>query len=518
MNLHGKTLDLLVRVSRMGNRLESAESTLTIRDQVEGMKAAIRELGGRPGKMLKMVDQSGFTIHETPVYAEIIGRVRDGKSDGAAVMYADRLSRNSRRVGLFYDELEEAGGEFLVAGMPGVDYREMDGRLILGMMHVAGETVSLMAKKRGNRIADEVVERGVLNRVPYGYRRNNWAGPGTKEDARLDGQAAVPHPDTAPVVQRIFKLREDGHAYEEICRMLNEEGIPAPGGGAWVQSSIRQTLNKRTYLGEVRLGKDRLKKDAHKPLVSLAQFNRVQSSRKVKRTGRLVAGIAGSIVVCSGCGNPMRVIGASANPSPEDKRAHTGVGRRLSYGCPGLRSGGKCKRPTYVSKDVTDAYVEDLLADALEQTEGVDIVASARELAATRAEVDQARAELESFLRLQSAVDPEDFTLGYRERKDRVAELEARVELLLSEAEEADGLPTSGSAYRSLDFEARRRVARKVIASIVVSPPLSRRRGADITERFTVHFHGGSVLAAETDSDGLPVLGDGAREMDGALR
>jgi hypothetical protein len=515
MNLQGKTLDLLVRVSKMGDRIESAESTLTIQDQVDGMKAAIREAGARPGKLLKVLDQSGFTIHKTPVYGQIIGRVKSGKSDGAAVMYAERLSRNWRGVGRFYDEMEEAGAEFLIAGMPGVDYREPDGRLILGMMHVAGETVSLGAKRRGNRIADKVVERGVLNRVPYGYRRNNWAGEGTKEDPRLDGQAAVPHPKTAPVVKRIFKLREDGHAFEEICNLLNEEGIPAPGGGAWVQSSIRQTLNKRTYLGEVWLG-ERCNPKAHKPLVSLAQFNRVQSTRKVKRTGRLVHGIAGSIMVCSGCGNPMRVIGASANPSPNDKRAMKGNGRALSYGCPGLRSGGKCKRPTYVKKDVADAYVEDLLADALEQTGGVDIVASARELAALRAEIDQAQAEVDAFVRLESVVDAEDFTKGYRERKDKVAELEAREDLLLSEADEADGLPTSASAYRALDFEARRRVARKVIASIVVSPPLSRKRGADITERFSVHFAGGSVLSPETAADGLPVLGQGAREVVGA--
>jgi DNA invertase Pin-like site-specific DNA recombinase len=491
--LQGKTIDLLVRVSRMGERVESAESTITVDDQDGAMRQAIHAGGGRVGQSFKMLDQSGFTIHTSPVYEAILDRVRSGKSDGVAVAYADRLSRNWRAVGRFYDALEEAGGELLIAGMPGVDYRSADGRLILGMMHVAGETLSLTAKARGNRIADEVVERGVPNRVPYGYRRNAWAGEKERED--LHPKALVPDPSAAPVVARVFSLRSDGHSYEEICRTLTGEGIPAPGGGVWVQSSIRQTLRNRAYLGEVTLG-GRVKRQAHEPLVSLALFNRVQSSRKVKRTGRMASGIAGSILVCSGCGNPMRVIGSSAAPSPEDKRGHAGGGRRLSYGCPGLRSGGECSRRVYVTKDVADDYVEDLLCDLLEQSEGVDIVASARELSIARQEAAEAKAEVEAFLSLQSALDPEDFTSGYRMRKDRAAEAEAREEALLSEAAEADGLPTSGSAYEALDFEARRRVARTVIDSIVVSPPLSRARGADITERFSVRFHGaGEVMS-----------------------
>jgi DNA invertase Pin-like site-specific DNA recombinase len=490
-----KTIDLLVRVSKMGDRLESAESTLTIEDQVRFMEDAIRAGGHRPGITIKMLDQSGFTIHKSPAYGTLLERVRSGKSGGAAVAYADRLSRNWRAVGRFYDELEELGAEFLIAGMPGVDYRKPDGRLILGMMHVAGETVVMGAKVRSARNLEQNVRDGVLNRVPYGFRRNEWAGEGILELPGRHPKCLVEDPATAPIVRRIFKLREDGHSVNEICRALNEDGIPAPGGGAWVHSSIRQTLRNPAYIGHVVIG-GRVNEKAHEPLVSLAQFKRCQSTRKVKRNGRLKAGIAGSLVVCSGCNHPMRVIGSSAKPGSGDHRGQ--AGRRLSYGCPGLRSGGPCKRPTYITKDVADNYVEELLAELLEQTAGVDIVASARELEAARLKLERAREERERFVELQSALEAEDFTAGYRKRKDTEAELELRYEELLSEATEADGLPTSGSAYAALDFEGRRRVARKVIDSIVVSPPLSRSRKADITERLEVRFRGTGEVVSST--------------------
>lgn len=479
-------IDLLIRVSKTNGRIESAESTITIGQQRDGMVEAIKAKGHTPGIEIQMLDQSGFDIAKSSAYPTILERKRTGKSEGAAVMYADRLSRNWRQVGAFYEELEEEGGEFIIAGMPGVDYRTADGRLILGMMHVAGETVTMMAKARGNLIADEVVKNGVPNRAPYGYRRNWDEEHGRKYVEEFNGRvhfakALVPDPATAPVVKRIFKLREDGHSYAEICAELNGESIPAPGGGAWVFSSVRQTLRNETYLGHVILGKTRRKDNAHEPLVSLSQFRRVKSTRKVKRTGLMVAGIAGSLVVCSGCKHPMRVIGGGDTA----KRR-----RRLSYACPRLMSTGPCPRPVAITKDVADDYVEELLAELLEQTEGVDIVASAREIERARREWQAAQDEREAFVLLSSALEAADFTAGYEQRKSRESELELRYEELLSEASEANGLPTSASAYRALDFESRRRVARRVIDSLVVSPPLSRSSFADPAERLEVRLHG----------------------------
>src|SRR5262245_28101877 len=111
-----KVYDSLIRVSKMNGRKESAESTMTTDDQDAACRRTIREAGGRRGRTFEALDQSGFTIHQSGVYATILERVRAGKSDGVVVAYGDRLTRNWRAVGAFYDALEEAGAEVLIAG------------------------------------------------------------------------------------------------------------------------------------------------------------------------------------------------------------------------------------------------------------------------------------------------------------------------------------------------------------------------------------------------------------------
>jgi site-specific DNA recombinase len=313
-----KTYDALIRVSKMNGRKESAESTMTLDDQAGAIRHAIKATGGRRGKTFEALDQSGFTIHRSDAYRLILERVRSGKSDGIVVAYGDRLTRNWRAVGAFYDELEAAGAEVIIAGMPGVDYRTAAGRTMTGLMAVMSDAQYMTAKARGDAIADAVLARGVPNRVPYGYRRNADPVTGVKTDPDRDGKALVPDDvldkhgnvvgGTARVARRIFEMRGDGYAWSVIVRTLNEAGVPAPNGRQWVTSSLSTIIRNEAYTGLVRLKKRRVE-GAHEPLVTPARWRRVQSARPVVRNGNLVAGIAGGLLECSGCGQPLSVIG-----------------------------------------------------------------------------------------------------------------------------------------------------------------------------------------------------------------
>lgn len=57
-----KTYDSLIGVSKMNGRTESAESTMTIDDQRAANRQAVSAAGGRIGKTLQTLDQSGFRI------------------------------------------------------------------------------------------------------------------------------------------------------------------------------------------------------------------------------------------------------------------------------------------------------------------------------------------------------------------------------------------------------------------------------------------------------------------------
>jgi DNA invertase Pin-like site-specific DNA recombinase len=467
-----KTYDTLIRVSKMNGRKESAESTMTTDDQAAATARAIKEAGGRRGKTFEALDQSGFTIHENGVYAAILERVRAGKSHGVAVAYGDRLTRNWRAVGAFYDALEKAGAEVLIAGMPGVDYRTMQGRTMTGLMAVMADAGYMTAKARGDAIADLTIKRGVPNRVPYGYRRNA-DHIGAKVDPERDAKALVPEPSTAPVVQRIFALRLDGHRLAAIVDTLDAAGVPSPRGGKWTHSTLETILRNETYTGSVILGKRRVE-GAHEALVSRVEWRRAQETDwTVTHHGAYKTGIAGGLMRCAGCERPLAVAG------PPD---------RLTYSCRRRQTTkGRCPRPMHVSKAVADAYVDGVIRNAL-RNEGVGLVASARELEEARLARDRAVQERKGWVKFKSVVEDEDWAEGYRQRKEAAAQAEHVYDELLARASEVADLPQDEAAYDALDFAGQRRVARSMIERIRVLPPLSRSRLAPIEDRFDLDW------------------------------
>jgi DNA invertase Pin-like site-specific DNA recombinase len=113
------TYDTLIRVSKMNGRKESADSTMTIKDQQSLIDGELTRISGRQGKAFEATDQSGFTVLDSPAIEEILARIESGKSNGLVIAYGDRLARNSWDLGGFFKRLEKAGGELHDASMPG---------------------------------------------------------------------------------------------------------------------------------------------------------------------------------------------------------------------------------------------------------------------------------------------------------------------------------------------------------------------------------------------------------------
>jgi hypothetical protein len=102
--------------------------------------------------------------------------------------------------------------------------------------------------------------------------------------------------------------------------------------------------------------------------------------------------------------------------------------------------------------------------------------------------LEQAEAERKAFVNLASALDEDDYRSGYAERKAREQEAQEAYDELLARASEAVDLPEGGSAFKRLTASEQRQVARSLIASVVVSPPVA---GAPVTDRFAVSFVNG---------------------------
>jgi hypothetical protein len=481
-----KTYDLLIRVSRMGSRTEGAETTMTLGDQRTAGMATIAQAGGRLGRELQATNQSGSTVHTSAKWAEAVARANRGETAGFAIAYDDRLGRNWRTAGPFYDACEAAGCEILFSNLPGVDYRTDDGRTITGVLAVVAERTYLTARNRGNRIAAAVLARGVTNRVPFGYRRNaaefddrGEAIESSKTDPDKDGKALVPDDAEAPFLVGIFERRADGHSWVSIARWLDAEGVkprsPRGSSGTWTTSTLANMISSSVYLGTVTLGDRPPVEDAHKPLVTRALWNRAQSSTTIQRTGRNCAGIAGGLLVCGTCGGILSVTGS--NPS---------------YTCRRTINGVPCGRPTYVSKSRADEFVERAVIEAL-STGSLDVLTTAADLTRLRGAWEDAQAALENVLALGTALDPAMLRRAVSVRQGRIDETRAAYEAARDGAEAASALPDA-SAWAMLDLDDKRRVAGVLIEHVTVSAPVSIRDRvphADVARRFKVRWNGG---------------------------
>jgi DNA invertase Pin-like site-specific DNA recombinase len=463
--------DTLIRVSKMNGRKASADSTMTLTDQRTLINGELGRVGGRKGKAYEALDQSGFTVLDAPVVEEILARIESGQSKGLVIAYGDRLARNAWDLGRFYSRMEKAGGEIHDASMPGIDYRTPEGRQLTMMRGVSSEGVYFAAKRRGDNVADQVVARGVPNSVPYGYRRN--AGlDGTKTDPARDAKALVPHDEHAPSVERIFVLRLEGQRIAAIVRTLNDAGVPSPRGMRWTDATVETIVKNEVYTGVVKLGHRRLD-GAHAPLVSRGAWRKVQGTRAVTQSGTYKAGLAGGLLVCSGCKRPLSVAG------------HPG---RLTYSCRGGSADGACTRRVHVSKRAADAFVTSRIVEVLDG-QSLNLFASTRQLDDARAALAQATAAKNAWLETADVLTKDELETALAPRQAAEKAAQDAYDAALAAAEDRVDLPHSGSAFLALDEQGQRRTARSLIDRIVVSPPVT---GGTVEDRFSVLFtHGG---------------------------
>lgn len=86
------------------------------------------------------------------------------------------------------------------------------------------------------------LEGRALAGAPTGGRCYGYAGPGAIDEAQ------------AAAVRFLFETAAEGVSAIELARRINAQGVPAPRGGAWRDSSVKAILRNRRYLGEITYG------------------------------------------------------------------------------------------------------------------------------------------------------------------------------------------------------------------------------------------------------------------------
>jgi len=121
-------------------------------------------------------------------------------------------------------------------------------RFIAVLGGVAQSFVEDLKAKTKRGMTGKVMAGLAAGGLGYGYR--------VLEDAEVHGHREIVE-EEAGIVRRIFRMYASGQSPRAIAAQLSKDHIPGPGGGPWIDTTIRGQvdrgtglLNNSSYVGE----------------------------------------------------------------------------------------------------------------------------------------------------------------------------------------------------------------------------------------------------------------------------
>lgn len=165
--------------------------------------------------------RSGSTTVGREGLAEMLAAARAGKFRILAVRSIDRLTRSATDAARLYEILSSYGVSIHVAGKGEVQLFEI---LML----------ALSAQRERERMLEAIAD-GRRRAASRGGLFGTWSTYGYD---RIEGPDWRINPEQAAILLRCFQELNSGKKPSELCRSLNAERIPAPGGGLWEAKSL----------------------------------------------------------------------------------------------------------------------------------------------------------------------------------------------------------------------------------------------------------------------------------------
>ena len=442
------------------------------------------------------IDQSGAKL-DRPMFQEALARCECGETGGIVVARLDRFGRSAIDTLESIRRLNEAGARF-VSVEDGFDGSNAMGRFAIGILTMIAELELERIKESWATAITRAVERGihVSSRPPTGYRREK------------DKPLIVDEP-AASAIREVFRRRALGASWAELASYLEEQGIPTPRGNTrWSKTGVSGLIKNPAYLGQARSGSV-VNDDAHEPLVTRAEFDAAQSTKKsllTPRDGSLAEQtMLGGLARCAGCGHTLKITGNTERKS----------GKRYPvYYCTGRYASGHCSARAAVRSSLLDSYVEEQVLHALQAEGGLLAHAVERSEAledAARAVAD-ADHELDLFVtnpKLLTLIGEAKFLDGVDARQRALDEARATLADLQTQvslgAELADG--DLLRAWPTLTTQEKRRLLHGLLDRVVVTRARGRGKNANpVSERAQIVLRGNVLLGANPD-DALGVEG-----------
>jgi site-specific DNA recombinase len=185
-----------------------------------------------------------------PVLNRLMLDARVGKFDTVLVWKWDRFSRDQDQATVAIAQLKSYGVK-----VETVHEQVPDGAIgtLMRQLYIFGaqqQRESIVLNIRAGKKAR--ADAGKLNSRPrplFGYM---WA--------EEQHERYVPNPETAPIVQRIYRMALERVPLVQICDILDAEGVPTPSGKrsnagpadqSWRRSGLSKILNNPAYMGHM---------------------------------------------------------------------------------------------------------------------------------------------------------------------------------------------------------------------------------------------------------------------------
>lgn len=321
---------------------------------LEQQERVIRERAAREGwGLVDIYVERGLSgkKDERPELLRLFSRL--DSLDHLIIPRLDRLGRRTVTLQENFERLERAGVG-LVCLKPEFDSSTPTGRMVRDILAALASYESEVTGERVDAVMGGRIEKGKHHgKAPYGY---------LKAEKKL-----ISDPDTAPIVQRIFRELAEGVGTKAIAKKLNSEKVPRPDKGIWRTSTVSKISNNTTYNGFNSYG-EQVARGEHEPIIDDELWRKVQALRSANKQNP--AGGRGrrpkrhlfgkGLLRCGVCGGSM-------SPTTAGNRYET-------YRCVTKSEGGPCTMSN-VPRKIVDKAVFGYF-----ETVGVDIDATRRQL------------------------------------------------------------------------------------------------------------------------------------------
>ena len=201
-----------------------------------------------------------------PAYSKMLKRLRAGKARGVIIHKIDRSARNLRDWADLGELIDHGIDVRFVSDS--VDMHSNSGRLSADVQAVVAAHYIRNLREETRKGLYGRLKQGLYPlRAPIGYLD------------RGTGQAKVPDPETAPLVQKAFELYATGRFnITNLQAELSRLGLRNKRGGKLSRNGISTMLNNPFYVGIMRLRRTgETFPGHHQPLISTNLYKRVQN-------------------------------------------------------------------------------------------------------------------------------------------------------------------------------------------------------------------------------------------------